>query len=665
MDDEEEARTRRHARREREDRSGASPAKRKGSAPARAAQEPRLQPLGENETIQERTPSPVARPQAPTPKSAAAAAAEDRKLAPPRGPRPPAQQRTNTSSTDGAPSIVLQEATPTKDVFIESRRSMEPQSPSAHATAQINGGNPLNVPVVHDEQLQHFFNEVANQLNTMNVRSSVTSASSSAQDAMTSDYAAYMPFVNDQPASMQNSPTIEIELGQQENVVDPNQFADADDDETDLASVYSHAPSAIASPQSSPLVGLGFGVPPVLARPGLYPIPAQQQNNRWSYASSNGSSRHPAESIHAYSPQAYSPQTVDLAPPIPMQAHRPAPAPPTASRPAPAPPPKRVEVPKDADNHRTESLLPRDNSYVVIDDADVPASDSSWGSRQSGFSAHRNAQDAFGMLKKKKKVTTIEPVPWMPNLSGPPTGGSTFSAMTGATGATASSSVGVNSPKRSWFNNLFSFKPASCTLLSHDNVANTRERTKRALGDLHVRVAVVEIDGLRALKCRLDEVRDPHTNVTVIKGVRFKVEFSRSNASSSSSTGYNTLVSLTQEKGAQSSFKAIFASLKAILEAPPSSSTQQRVSSGSGTGSAHSSYNRSPQLPPLSPLFSPQRQGANYLPPPSPNMAPSSPTYQGGRSVPPSPAHSAHSNGRFAPSPQFIPSPNLPTAIRL
>lgn len=51
---------------------------------------------------------------------------------------------------------------------------------------------------------------------------------------------------------------------------------------------------------------------------------------------------------------------------------------------------------------QVESLLPRDTSYVVIDNADVPASDSSWGSKQSGFSAHRN-QDAFGMLKKKKK----------------------------------------------------------------------------------------------------------------------------------------------------------------------------------------------------------------------------------------------------------------------
>ena len=42
----------------------------------------------------------------------------------------------------------------------------------------------------------------------------------------------------------------------------------------------------------------------------------------------------------------------------------------------------------------------------------------------------------------------------------------------------------------------------------------------------------------------------------VVKGVRFKVDFTRSTPKSSG--GYNTLVSLTLEKGAQSSFKGSF-----------------------------------------------------------------------------------------------------------
>jgi serine/threonine-protein kinase HSL1 (negative regulator of Swe1 kinase) len=140
-------------------------------------------------------------------------------------------------------------------------------------------------------------------------------------------------------------------------------------------------------------------------------------------------------------------------------------------------------------------------------------------------------------------LVTIEPVSFSPDLSG----------------ASLSSTSGP-SPKRSWFNNLFSFKPAPCTLVSHLNISETRERTKKLLAGMNVRTAVVEIDGLRGLKCRVDEVRD-NNGMSSTKGVRFRVEFSRG-ASSPSGVGYNTLVSLTLEKGAQSSFKEIFGSLR-------------------------------------------------------------------------------------------------------
>lgn len=63
---------------------------------------------------------------------------------------------------------------------------------------------------------------------------------------------------------------------------------------------------------------------------------------------------------------------------------------------------------------------------------------------------------------------------------------------------------------------------------------------------------MTEIDGHKALKCRLDEVRD-NGNVTT-KGVRFRVEFTRA----STSQAYSTLVTLTQEKGAESLFRGKF-----------------------------------------------------------------------------------------------------------
>lgn len=83
----------------------------------------------------------------------------------------------------------------------------------------------------------------------------------------------------------------------------------------------------------------------------------------------------------------------------------------------------------------------------------------------------------------------IEPVPFSPSLSGPSSAGSGIS------------------PKRSWFNNLFSFKAPSFTLVSSDNIGNTRERAKKLLGGINVRTETIEIDGLRALKCRYDEVK--------------------------------------------------------------------------------------------------------------------------------------------------------------
>jgi serine/threonine-protein kinase HSL1 (negative regulator of Swe1 kinase) len=103
-------------------------------------------------------------------------------------------------------------------------------------------------------------------------------------------------------------------------------------------------------------------------------------------------------------------------------------------------------------------------------------------------------------------VVSIEPVPWTPGFSGPATASSITSSNYAAS-TSAASSASTPSPKRSWFNNLFSFKPPTCTVLCHDSIANTREKTKRILDGQGVRVAVVEIDGVRGLKCRLDDVK--------------------------------------------------------------------------------------------------------------------------------------------------------------
>ncbi|KAI9635899.1 serine/threonine-protein kinase [Dioszegia hungarica] len=566
-EDDEATQTRRAARKA---VTSSSPPKRKGTAPKRA-------PLGENETLQDSvTTTPVQRPQAPTPKKASAQPEYESpvpnrpqsKVAsrPVMGPRPP-MTRGNTAASDvtspvhGTPSIVLQEATPTKDMLPPKIIPSRPQSvvstaPPPATEAQLAA---LNVPQVKDEQLQHFFNEVAAQLNTMNIRSSVASGSSSSSAIMGSDYQAYLSYLGAGGIGVPPQ-----ESAGTETMVDSNQFADADDDETEAASIHSMAMSIV--PQHSPLVGLGLGGPPLGhgARPALHPSPAVN-TNRWSYASSNGSS-YRGPSASSYPPQSPSPsinpQGIMWADPNPaptphtqvMFAQRAPPPPPAArvaTRAAPAPP-------RPISTVSTGGELTRDGSFIIINHADTPSVDqASFASRQSqassGFSAHR--QDAFGMLKKKKKVT-IDPVAYSPSQSGPQTGGSSAGPSSG--------SRSDSSPKRSWFNNLFSFKPAPATLLSHANIGDTRDAVKRTLAELGVRVAVVEIDGLRGLKCKFDDIKDSAGNIN-IKGVRFRVEFARSNAATTGGN-YNTLVSLALEKGAQSSFRNIFNSLKASIE---------------------------------------------------------------------------------------------------
>ena len=465
------------------------------SSPARKAI------LGENDTIQERLPPAltITRPSAPTPKKASAGGptapgvisptrGPSKLSAPPRGPRPPLSpgvgpRKENDENQPPTPSIVLHQPTPTKEM-LPPPSPMLPSTPQLPNTPQLPSSpmpSPLNVPTVQDEQLQHFFNEVANQLNTMNIRSSVASASttSSNSPALQQDYQAYLAYAAGVPlpgpssaASMHSATNSPVSPT---GAFDPNQFADADGDDSELASEYSHAQSAMSA--HPPLVGLGFGPPPRAGslRPGGHPM-----QNRWSYASSGGSKS--VDDSHA--------------PQHPLQAHRAAPRPPIATRPAPSPP---------IISTRTErSDLPRDASYVVVDNVESSVNNESWTSRQSGFSQHRTGQDGFGMLKRKKtKALSVEPVPFSPDL------GSTLEAspVPFPFSPSPSSTVGSPSPKRSWFNNLFSFKPPSCTLLSHDNVSNTRDKSKRILIDLGVRVAVLEIDGIRALKCRLDEIK--------------------------------------------------------------------------------------------------------------------------------------------------------------
>lgn len=432
MDDEDEAAAARRAAR-RQAASGTvavvnpkapSPAKRKGVTRTAATAtstptKPRLAPLGENDTTQSTPASPPRRPQAPTPKKASATNTNLSTPRAPGGPRPPLSPRGSSHTPQQqhmAPAITLQEATPVKAIELGAPippsspvpMSQSPRqysetltSPELDDTPQIP---PLSVPQVQDTEVQRFFDEVAQQLNTMHIRSSVASGSSSASGA---DYSSYTNYHN----SMMPPPTPLA------GPSDPNQFADADDDETEAASIHSMAVSIDAysqrsyvSPRNSALpspVGLGIGGPPPTrnTRPGLYPLsPGQQVNNRWSVASSGGSSQHRGASAgsyassgnvdsHSYSYQSQStPQYQDAR----MHAQRPAPLPPVRAT--------RIPQPPTLAPLGESSTLPRENSFVFVEapPSPVPSWNGSWTSKGGSFVSGRS-QDGFGMLRKKKK----------------------------------------------------------------------------------------------------------------------------------------------------------------------------------------------------------------------------------------------------------------------
>ena len=78
---------------------------------------------------------------------------------------------------------------------------------------------------------------------------------------------------------------------------------------------------------------------------------------------------------------------------------------------------------------------------------------------------------------------------------------------------------------------------------------------------LGIRVTLAHTEGLGILKCKLDEVRDPAGMMALVKAVRFRVEVRRP-STSQSNAGYEVLLRLVQEKGASSSFQAVYARLR-------------------------------------------------------------------------------------------------------
>ncbi|KAF7370687.1 CAMK/CAMKL/GIN4 protein kinase [Mycena sanguinolenta] len=108
-----------------------------------------------------------------------------------------------------------------------------------------------------------------------------------------------------------------------------------------------------------------------------------------------------------------------------------------------------------------------------------------------------------------------------------------------------------SSPKRTWLENVFSFKPITYTLSSMRDFYTTRNECRRLLMRMDVRVVLEDSEGLGVLKCRLDEARDPDGPMAVVKAAKFRVEVQRSFG------GEDVTLLLVHEKGSVDSFKEV------------------------------------------------------------------------------------------------------------
>lgn len=123
---------------------------------------------------------------------------------------------------------------------------------------------------------------------------------------------------------------------------------------------------------------------------------------------------------------------------------------------------------------------------------------------------------------------------------------------------------------KGWFSSLFHWRTHALALHSCDAVAPTRAEVRRLLAP--VLLPEPQPDG--ALRARIEDAYDPTTGHIVQKAVRFRVDFtvgvgSGSGRGSNDNGGHNNkggggcTMTLVQEKGSVSAFRAVCARLRA------------------------------------------------------------------------------------------------------
>ncbi|THH05268.1 hypothetical protein EW145_g4923 [Phellinidium pouzarii] len=116
-----------------------------------------------------------------------------------------------------------------------------------------------------------------------------------------------------------------------------------------------------------------------------------------------------------------------------------------------------------------------------------------------------------------------------------------------------------SAPKRSWFVNLFKFRPVSFTLMSMHDASTTREACQRLLVSFGVRIILTHPEEVNNIcfRCQLDEIRDPAGVMAVAKAAKFRVDVHTLDVRQTTESGHTTSLEMVLEKGSLPSFQLI------------------------------------------------------------------------------------------------------------
>jgi hypothetical protein len=112
---------------------------------------------------------------------------------------------------------------------------------------------------------------------------------------------------------------------------------------------------------------------------------------------------------------------------------------------------------------------------------------------------------------------------------------------------------------KGWFSSLFHWRTHALALYSRDAVAPTRAEIRRLIAP--VLLPEPQPDG--ALRARIEDVHDPATGHVIQKSVRFRVDFTVGGGSGSDGGSGGCTMTLVQEKGSVSAFRAVCARVRA------------------------------------------------------------------------------------------------------